>query len=128
MSIKIALLKSNEEVICDMKEVITEENKLAFYSFKHPYVVKILSRNHDEEDEDTRLYSISYTPWILLSSDREFLINPDWVVTVYNPDPDIELSYTEKINGRFGNDGHDGTTAGGGDGTESSDSDQTDTP
>lgn len=121
MSIKIALLKSNEEVICDMKEVITDENKLAFYSFKHPYVVKIESRNYDDEDEDTRRYSISYTPWIILTEDREFLINPDWVVTVYNPDPDIELSYTEKINGRFGNDGHGGAVGGG-----ETDSNQTD--
>jgi len=122
MSVKIALLKSNEEVICDMKEVITDENKLAFYSFTHPYVVKIAGRQYDEEtDKDTRLYQVSFTPWILLSNDREFLINPDWVVTVYNPDPDIELSYTEKINGRFGNDGHDGTVGGGNGGETNSD-------
>lgn len=112
MSIKIALLKSNEEVICDMKEVITEDNKLAFYSFKHPFVVKV--KQHENDEDDDLLYSISYTRWIILSNDREFLINPDWVVTVYNPEPEIESSYKEKINERYGNDRHDGGTGGGG--------------
>lgn len=126
MSVKIALLKSNEEVICEMKEVLTDDNKLAFYSFTLPYVVKIDGRKYiEEEDDGTRLWAITYTPWVMLSHDREFYVNPDWIVTVYNPTPEMEASYTERINGRLGNDGHDGTIAGG-DGGKSSDSDQTD--
>jgi len=109
MSVKIALLKSNEEVICDIKEVISNENKLEFYCLKDPYVIKINSR----EDEDGELiYSVTYNRWILLSHDREFFINPDWIVTLYNPNPEIKTSYTEKINGRLGNDEYDGTIGG----------------
>ncbi|WJZ48010.1 hypothetical protein [Synechococcus phage DSL-LC03] len=124
MSIKIALLKSNEEVICDMKEVITDDNKLAFYSFKYPYVVKIGDRDYEKEEaegEDSKFYKLNFTPWVLLTHDREFLINPDWVVTIYNPEPGIEESYREKIYERLGNDRYDGGIGGGDDGEESTD-------
>lgn len=125
MSIKIALLKSNEEVICEMKEVITEDNKLAAYSFKYPYTVKIDGRDYEKEEEseeESKLYKLSFTPWVLLSNDREFLINPDWIVTIYNPEPGIEQSYKEKIYERLGDDRYDGGDGGGdANGTESPD-------
>jgi hypothetical protein len=113
MSVKIALLKSNEEVISDIKEVTDETGTLVYYSFKDPFVVKIGERKYDDESDEQKLYSLTFTPWVLLSHDKEYFINPDWVVTIYNTTPDIEFSYLERTNGRPGNDGHDGATGGG---------------
>jgi len=95
MSIKIALLKSNEEVICDMKEVLSED-RLVSYCFTKPYVVKV----SDKVRETEKTYKLSFTPWIILSEDTEFYINPDWVVSIYNPVNEVEESYLENVNGR----------------------------
>ena len=40
MSIKIALLKSGESVIADIKELISDE-KICGYLFKNPYIVDL---------------------------------------------------------------------------------------
>ena len=92
MSIKIALLKSNEEVISDVKEVLSDDN-LVSYHFDKPYVVKIIS------ETKTGTYKLSYTPWIVLSNEKNFFVNPDWVVTLYDPEPEVEKSYMEHVNG-----------------------------
>ena len=42
MSIKIALLKSGESVIADIKELISDE-KICGYLFKSPYIVDLAS-------------------------------------------------------------------------------------
>jgi hypothetical protein len=95
MSIKIALLKSNEEVICDMKEVLSGD-RLVSYCFTKPYVVTITDKLRGKE----KSYKLSFTPWIILSEDTEFYINPDWVVSIYNPVNEVEESYLENVNGR----------------------------
>ena len=41
MSIKLALLKSGEEVIADIAEFRNSEDELVSYLFKKPYCVKI---------------------------------------------------------------------------------------
>jgi len=124
MSIKIALLKSNEEIIADVKEFISEEeNKLVTYCFKDPYIIKVRDTYYDdddnyEEDEDgfverNKFYSVVLAPWIILSKNKDFLVNPDWVVTLYDPDDDVEQAYLEELDGRSRNDGHDGAAGAG---------------
>ena len=99
MSIKIVLLKSNEEVVCDVKEVLSDE-KLVSYCFNKPYVVKISSKVIESEGTHEKSYKLSYTPWVILSEDMEFYVNPDWVVSIYNPVKEVEESYLENVNGR----------------------------
>ena len=131
MSIKIALLKSNEEIIADIKEFVSDDNKIMAYCFKNPHLVKIRDIYYDEDEDELdvdengvyvskKTFSVVFTPWIVLSKDKNFIINPDWVVTVYDPDEEIETAYLEEIDGRLGNDGHDGTTGDGGRDSESS--------
>jgi hypothetical protein len=43
MSIKLALLKSGEEVIADIKEIVNEEEKIVSLLFSNPYVVKLIT-------------------------------------------------------------------------------------
>jgi hypothetical protein len=121
MSIKIALLKSNEEIIADVKEFVSEEEGLVSYCFKEPYVIKVRQTYYDDDDIDdddigdeelvkrNKFYSVVFAPWIILSKNKDFLVNPDWVVTLYDPDDDVEQAYLEELDGRSGNDGHDGS-------------------
>jgi len=104
MTVKLALLKSGEDVIADIREAVSEEtNKLVSYIFSDPYVVKLTQPQvlmEDSEQPETRAYNISVYPWIPLSDDTDIAINPDWVVTIVEPAAKLKQSYEERMNGR----------------------------
>ena len=104
MTVKLALLKSGEDVIADIREAISEEtNKLVSYIFSNPYVVKLTQPQvlmEDSEQPETRAYNISVYPWVPLSDDTDIAINPDWVVTIVEPAATLKKSYEERMNGR----------------------------
>lgn len=104
MTVKLALLKSGEDVIADIREAISEEtNKLASYIFSDPYVVKLTQPQvlmEDSEQPETRAYNISVYPWVPLSDDTDIAINPDWVITIVEPAATLKKSYEERMNGR----------------------------
>ena len=121
MSIKIAMLKSGEDVISDIKEIITEdpntgEKRTVGYQFDKPYIVK-LSDPEILIVEERSSISILFYPWAPLSIDKQFFVPENWVITVYNAHADVVNSYLEKQNGR-GNDRYDGGTDGGSSGSE----------
>ena len=104
MTVKLAILKSVEDVIADIKEAISEEtNKIASYIFSNPYVVKLTQPQvlmEDSEKPEHRAYNLSVYPWIPLSDDTDVAINPDWVVTIVEPAATLKKSYEERMNGR----------------------------
>ena len=104
MTVKLALLKSGEDVIADIREAISEDtNKIVSYIFSNPYVVKLTQPQvlmEDSEQPETRAYNISVYPWIPLSDDTDFAINPDWVITIVEPAATLKKSYEERMNGR----------------------------
>jgi hypothetical protein len=104
MTVKLALLKSGEDVIADIREAISEEtNKIVSYIFSNPYVVKLTQPQvlmEDSEQPETRAYNISVYPWVPLSDDIDIAINPDWVVTIVEPAATLKKSYEERMNGR----------------------------
>lgn len=99
MSIKLALLKSGETVISDAKELVSEE-KVCGYLLKNPHVLDVATTillTNDSSNKSDEV-NISFTPWIPLSIDKEFLVTLDWVVTISEPLPKIKKLYEEKIN------------------------------
>ena len=104
MTVKLAILKSGEDVIADIKEAISEEtNKIASYIFSNPYVVKLTQPQvlmEDSEKPEHRAYNLSVYPLIPLSDDTDVAINPDWVVTIVEPAATLKKSYEERMNGR----------------------------
>lgn len=103
MTIKLAILKSGEDVIADIKEIVSsEDNKTISYVFNNPYTVKLISQQMLVEETNSGEYSISFFPWIPLSSDTEIYVNTDWVVSIVEPTEGVKSSYEEKMNGRNG--------------------------
>jgi hypothetical protein len=43
--------------------------------------------------------SVTFSSWILFSSDNEIPVRPDWVVTIVEPVKSIKEMYEEKVNG-----------------------------
>ena len=143
MSVQLALLKSGEEVIADIKEFRNSDDELVSYLFKDPFSIKIKTSQVLIEGDGAPKHDVVYYKWMSLSKDSDIIVNKDWVVCITDPLDSITKSYTERMNGRRSDDS-DGSTNGsdvgasgagsGGDGTSDSgvvlneqlDSDQSD--
>ena len=119
MSTKLALLKSGEDVIADIKEIRQETtDELISYLFKNPYCVKIKKSEVLVENElkPKPKHELAYYKWMSLSKDDDIIVNKDWVVCITEPLDSIKQNYEDKMNGRRSND-TDGSSNGSGSGT-----------
>ena len=98
MSIKVILLKSGEQIITDVKEIISEEKTVA-YLFNQPQKVMINKPFLVSEDDTERSYEITFSQWILLSEDKEMVVPISYVVTLVEPLNSVKQMYLEKVNG-----------------------------
>jgi hypothetical protein len=117
MSIKLALLKSGEEVIADISEFRQKETDILIsYLFKKPYCIKIKTSHVLVEDESRPKHELAYYKWMTLSKDNDIIVNKDWVVCITEPLDSVKKNYEDKMNGRRSNDtdrssnGRDGRT------------------
>jgi len=102
MSIKLVLLKSGEQVVSDVKELVSDDN-VRGYVFNKPQRVqanRTLLLTEDENPSEERNVEITLSPWILLTTDDEILITPDWIVTIVEPLKSIVEMYQEKVDGQ----------------------------
>ena len=100
MSIKLAVLKSGENVIADIKELISDD-KVCGYLFTKPHMVNtrtpiVLT----EENTSSGNIEISLLPWIMLTSDTKVPVPTDWVVTIVEAVDAVKKMYEEKVNGQ----------------------------
>lgn len=105
MSIKLLLLKSGENVISDVKELVSEE-KVCGYLLINPQKLRIeqpfLVQDPVQEETENEI-KISMSPWIILSSETEIAISPEWVVTLTEPIESVKSMYQEKMSVNYGN-------------------------
>jgi hypothetical protein len=99
MSIKLAVLKSGEDIIADVKELIVEEN-IVGYLFDNPHTVTSGNNIFREEGSDEGQIQISLRPWLIFSKDTQVPIRPDWLVTIVEPVDMLVNIYEEKVNGK----------------------------
>ena len=123
MSVQLALLKSGEEVVADIKEYRNSDDELVSYLFKDPYSIKIKTSQVLIEGDGAPKHDVVYYKWMSLSKDSDIIVNKDWVVCITDPLDSITKSYTERMDGRRSDDsdgssnGRDaGTTSGAGSG------------
>ena len=100
MSVQLALLKSGEEVIADIKEYRDQDDSLVSYLFKDPFAIKVKTSQLLVEEEGTPKHEVIYYKWMSLSKDSDIIVNKDWVVCITDPLDSITKSYTERMNGR----------------------------
>ena len=97
MSIKVALLKSGESVIADIKELVSNDN-ICGYLVENPHIISYLEPELLTEQTETSKLKISLIPWILITSDTKIPVRSDWVITMVEPIEDVKKIYEEKIN------------------------------
>ena len=73
MSIKILLLKSNEEIITEVQEIANPDSKQAIgYHLHKPFRLEIVSDEGDLVFNREKGYQLSWFPWAPLSKDKDF--------------------------------------------------------
>ena len=100
MSVKLAVLKSGEQVIAQAKELVAEET-VRGYLFTRPHkVVTTQPMLLTEEAKDDNSLEVTLSPWIILSADTEVVVPTDWVVTIVEPIASVVKMYQEKTDGQ----------------------------
>ena len=100
MAIKLMLLKTGETLISDAKEVVQEE-QVRGYLLNKPHLVRTQERTALMESETGKgnyELDIVLSPWMILSSDSEFVITTDIVATICEPLESIREMYDSKVN------------------------------
>ena len=107
MTVKLAILKSGEDIVADIKEMVVgegDEARVVGYVLTKPCGVSLNSKSIKIDDEkDT--YQLKLFPWCPLTKNEKIPITADWVVTIVDPIDKITQMYTKEVLG-------DGTSKG----------------
>ena len=98
MSIKILLLKSNEEIITEVQEISNPDSKQAIgYHLHKPFRLEIVSDEGELVFNREKGYQLSWFPWAPLSKDKDFFLPSEHVITAYDPLDSIMDQYVQAI-------------------------------
>ena len=94
MTVKILLLKSGEDVIADVKEMVSPDDKVIGYFLTKACIIKLLPKETEGSKKET---SISMYPWMPLAKEKDIPLPTDWVVTMVTPIEKVEKMYKEDV-------------------------------
>lgn len=97
MSVKLVLLKSGEDIVTDVQEMIVgdkDNQRVVGYFFTKPCAVKM--RTNDGEDKE-KSFEISLFPWLPLSKDNKVPVINDWVITIVEPIDSLREMYENDV-------------------------------
>jgi hypothetical protein len=100
MTVQLVILKSGEEIISDVREIIDKDTeKQMSLVFINPYLVSVNATEtlYLTEEKTEPYASVSFTPWIPLSKSKQYFVPHEWVVTICEPHDDILNSYLQKF-------------------------------
>ena len=101
MTVKLSLLKSGEDVIADIEEMVLDE-KVVGYFFNDPCVVKLLAK--DAGNSGKTPCQLQLTPWLPLTQEKKIPVAPDWVITMVEPMPQLKKMYEDGVLNEGGQD------------------------
>ncbi len=108
MTIKILVLKSGEDVIADVKELLTSDKQVMGYLMTRPCVVKLITNapltadESNPKSETKSEMSVRMHPWAPLAKEKVIPITTDWVVTMITPVEKVLKMYTEDVLEAYG--------------------------
>ena len=91
MTIKVLVLKSGEDVIADVQEMMSSENQVMGYFLTKPCVVKLQAK---ETSSDV---SVRMHPWMPFAREKMIPLSTDWVVTMVTPVESIQEMYQKQV-------------------------------
>ena len=102
MTIKLMLLKSGEDLISDVTEMLYGEEgnqRVVGYYLDKPCLIRMRNPNLLEEDgtEKKTGFEVSLYPWLPLSADERIPVPADWLVTMVEPTLKLKEMYVEDV-------------------------------
>lgn len=116
MSVRIARLRSGEDIIADIKEVIAKDTQqVVAIQFEDPYSVALVEDPSAmfQEEQPIKLSNpkVHMLSWVPLSASRTVMVEPSEIICVYDPHSQVLEQYSkllEAVNG--GGDNYGGGT------------------
>lgn len=98
MSVQLVLLKSGEEIVADVREMVDRETgkPLSMVLIK-PVRITVVKQGLLNEETNQPQSVLNFEPWVATSKSEEYFIDGSWVVTVCEPNDDIRESYIKNI-------------------------------
>ena len=101
MTVKLLVLKSGEDLVADVQEMVVEDKVVGYFLTK-PCVVKMANYTPVEDEETTEekkknAYQIKFYPWVPLAKDPVIPLAMDWIVTMVEPMEKLTKLYVEQI-------------------------------
>ena len=105
MTVKLLLLKSGEDLITDVQEMVFGEDKeerVVGYYLTRPCIVKmrtpnLLTEENENQGPQKMGYQVTLHPWMPLTVDEKIPVPSDWVVTMVNPTEKLKQMYIEDV-------------------------------
>ena len=101
MTVKLAILKSGEDIVADIKEMIVGEGddaRVVGYVLTKPVGVS-LNRKEITIDDEEESFQVRLVPWCPLTKNEKIPITADWVVTIVDPIDKITAMYKKEVLG-----------------------------
>ena len=103
MTVKLALLKSGEEIISDMSEMMSGQDgggQVVGYFLNHPCRAVLTSPEiqvSDEQESERKPIAIRLIPWMPLSKDERIPVVADWVISIVEPQDKLLEMYNRAV-------------------------------
>ena len=98
MTIKLCLLKSGEDVIADMTEMVAQDQVIGYF-LKYPCMVKLVGNQTNRSGLTKEPCKMRLTPWMPLSKEETISVVADWVITITEPIDELKETYERGIAG-----------------------------
>ena len=103
MTIKVLVLKSGEDVLADVQEMMSSNNEVMGYFLTKPVVIKLQTTGTPTQEElaptsqKASELSVTMFPWMPIASERSIPLSTDWVVTMVTPIEKIQAMYEKDV-------------------------------
>ena len=104
MTVKLLLLKSGEDLIADISEMVSGEDEnrhVIGYFLTKPCIVKMreptLLTEESTEEQKKSAFQVSLYPWMPLTVDNVIPVPSDWVVTIVEPIARLTQMYIKDV-------------------------------
>ena len=108
MAIKLAVLKSGEDVIADIREMMVgdedtpeEKKKVIGYYFIKPCGVTLKNKAIDVNESGDDSYELKLFPWCPLAKNDAIPMSTEWVVTLVDPVDKLKEMYETQVLDKF---------------------------
>ena len=100
MTVKLAILKSGEDIIADIKEMVVgegDDKKVVGYFLTRACGISLTDETLTTEDVDKESFRLKLFPWCPLAKEDIIPLTSDWIVTIVEPIDKLREMYETQV-------------------------------